>query len=93
MPNMSVATSDANPTTVPAIVAVSEDFWRRFVLVGDIVGDVGNVGDVYDVENCVIVPAGVALEVEANSVDKESVAKNTLDEDEALSIGDSKSKH
>jgi hypothetical protein len=54
-------------------------------VVGDVVGDVSNVGDVYDVDNCAIVPAGVALEAEANIVDEESVAENTLDEDEALS--------
>jgi hypothetical protein len=57
-------------------------------VVGDVVGDISNVGDAYDVDNCVIVPAGVALKVEANTV-----AENTLDEDEALSTRDSKSKH
>jgi hypothetical protein len=57
-------------------------------VVGDVVGDVSNVGDVYDVDNCVIVPAGVALEVEANTVDEESVAENPFDEDEALSTRD-----
>lgn len=57
-------------------------------MVGDVVGDVSNVGDVYDVDNCVIVPAGVALEVEAKTVDEESVAENPFDEDEALSTRD-----
>lgn len=60
------------------------------VLIGDAVGEVGNVGDVHDVGNCVIVPAVAALEVEAKTVDDESVAENTLGEDEALFIRDSR---
>jgi len=60
------------------------------VLIGDAVGEVGNVGDVHDVGNCVVVQAVAALDVEAKTVDDESVAENTLGEEEALFIRDSR---
>jgi hypothetical protein len=69
----SAANPSTDPTTVPAIEASSERCWRGSV--GDDVDDVNDGGD------CVVaVPVRVALEVEVDEVDRESIVENEVDD-------------